>query len=845
MRFYFLSIFLWTLTILNFKPSCTAQEYGLLEYGVEEGLGASQVQAIWQDSKGYLWVATAAGVSRFDGETFTNYSSKDGLGNKQITAFFEDNKGNLWLQGENSESRNHLLRFDGKRFHNIPKKEAELFIPPNYWYGDWKAAKWIIHKNNLKIIHPDRSIILINGLTEFANSGIYDVHFINDRHIYLATAHGLVEYKEGVFTHHYEGIGRTTQVYQIVFFQDVYWLQTDSGIWTFNGKNFSNELTPEPLKRNITTSMRHDTNGNLWFATILGLYRYDGKNYRLFTTKDGLPENRLKNLFVDSCNNLWLPLENKIVVYNGDAFITVYEDKEMDYYQTRRRFEAWKIIEDKQGQVWFNTNQGIAKFCGFAFQHYHTENNFLTSKHINDILADKQGQLWIAYFRNGLSLCQGDSCKTYTTKEGLLSDNPIDIFEDDKGTVWLSFSNGIMSFSKGKFKIEEKNEPGKNAGFSRITQDSKGNLWFLAYNHVLRYDGKTSKQYRANSDTILTVFNNNVYTLLYDILIDQNDSIWLASNKGIYKLRNEKFELIGSHEHFGSVWSMKEDEQGNIWMIGGQSGMSVRQQGELLRFDGVYVTRFNEFDGLSSNNVRSLAIKDGFAWLGMLNGINKFNIKAYNENKQIHIEHIGKKEGFLPIECKGVAYAGPYGNLWFSTRTGLTRFNPSMYEYEHNRYAEIFISGIQLNYENTDWITYTNQLHPQTHLPLNLRLPYDENTLTFNFDAVSLGDPSKLRFQYQLTGLEDSLQAPTFRKQVTYNNLPPGQYLFKVQLFDQKEMPSVMAAFPFTILNPFWKQWTFWLKLSFVIFSLIILYFFLFFILKKRKQTVFLQQNDN
>ncbi|MBK7159519.1 MAG: hypothetical protein IPH77_13515 [Ignavibacteria bacterium] len=69
-------------------------------YTSSEGLASSQVYEMMQDREGYMWFATANGVSRFDGHKFTNYSTKDGLNTNSIICLIEGNKGEIYFGNE-------------------------------------------------------------------------------------------------------------------------------------------------------------------------------------------------------------------------------------------------------------------------------------------------------------------------------------------------------------------------------------------------------------------------------------------------------------------------------------------------------------------------------------------------------------------------------------------------------------------------------------------------------------------------------------------------------------------------------------------------------------------------
>jgi ligand-binding sensor domain-containing protein len=77
--------------------SLSAQQLSIHHYDVSNGLANSHISAMYQDAKGYLWLATWEGLSRFDGYRFTNYGERDGLRDPIINAIAQDRMGRLWI----------------------------------------------------------------------------------------------------------------------------------------------------------------------------------------------------------------------------------------------------------------------------------------------------------------------------------------------------------------------------------------------------------------------------------------------------------------------------------------------------------------------------------------------------------------------------------------------------------------------------------------------------------------------------------------------------------------------------------------------------------------------------
>jgi ligand-binding sensor domain-containing protein len=82
---------------LLFHVFAIAQTTSFITYGVEQGLVQSQVQTVVQDNSGNLWIGTLAGLSRYNGMGFENFSRKDGLAEDWVTTSYKDKKGDIWF----------------------------------------------------------------------------------------------------------------------------------------------------------------------------------------------------------------------------------------------------------------------------------------------------------------------------------------------------------------------------------------------------------------------------------------------------------------------------------------------------------------------------------------------------------------------------------------------------------------------------------------------------------------------------------------------------------------------------------------------------------------------------
>lgn len=792
---------LWSL----FAFDVLAQEYSITQYGIREGLGSSTVYTLYQDSKGYLWTSTSAGLSRFDGKKFKNYTSRDGLISETVQTIHEDAKGNVWFRSAGGSEDAKIAYFDGRKFRQLEGDSLRAFGRGIiFFYRGEELPLWLRSgKKDLLMLHKTGDVLFPNGFEALQHNHVYEVYKVGENHYYLATLLGLMEYKDGQYKNLTKTIKQTTQVFQIDYFNEEYWLRTDEGIIRFDGENFHYNQIPLPLHKNIIHSMRQDKSGNLWFATIRGLYQYDGNSFQRYTVENGLPNNRIDWAFLDSQERLWLSIKEDLGVFDGSCFQLIEENGVIDLWRDGYRMRYRGILEDHEGNIWFNSLHGISRFQTFAFEHYHVD-NLLESSYLYSILEDRAGRTWFTYRNKGLSICENGICEHFSKENGLPNNKIYDLLEADDGMIWMATIEGVYQYQKGKFIKILIQEDQKNEPILYLDEDTKGNIWMASrYGVVHRYDGKKFDSYPIKKEE--QPFNEvNFHTgfPLYNVqelLVDSKDRVWVAIDDGVYRLdvSTYGFQMVGSSHYFDLIVDMDEDEQGNIWM--------VKANGGLLRFDGKYMINFDEMDGLVNNNVSSIHIQEGIAWLGTVNGIDRLEVNTFNESQKVHFENIGKEKGFLPLECTPLRTHSSNGNgVWFGTQKGATKYYPDLHA-NRNGKSLIRIESIKLNYENVDWIAYADEIDSKTHLPQNLQLKHNENTLTFSFDAINFTHPQAIRYRYFLEGFDEEWQSDDGDAMVSYHNLPAGNYKLLVKNQNTHDTQEYLQ-FSFTILTPIWHH---------------------------------------
>jgi len=314
-----------------------------------------------------------------------------------------------------------------------------------------------------------------------------------------------------------------------------------------------------------------DKEGNLWFGTSgEGVYRYNGKLFTQFTTKEGLNSNAVYCILQDKKGNIWFGTSEGLCRYNGEAIISIPIIGNFmplignnDYYNaTSKKNTVWSMFQDKKGNIWLGTGDGVYCYDGKNFSRF-LDNPAVINK-------------------NNLHLRMVDC-----------------IFEDKNGIIW--FASGMPPGEEGICRYDGKNivsfKPKNEGWFRKIIEDQDGNLLLATRIHgVLSCNlsaGDISMESFFSYPQPKELLNNSLTT----ILKDKAGNIWMASDYGeflgdtlggvwCYKQSSKSGEKAFTKITVKEVFFMQEDMVGNIWL-------GTRNTG-LYRYDGKTLTNFSE-----------------------------------------------------------------------------------------------------------------------------------------------------------------------------------------------------------------------------------------------------------
>jgi ligand-binding sensor domain-containing protein len=336
------------------------------------------------------------------------------------------------------------------------------------------------------------------------------------------------------------------------------------------------------------------------------LFSYDKKiQFEHLKTTQGLPQSAVICICQDSIGFIWFGTYNGAFRYDG------YSSKRFNYdandTNSINNNSVQDIIVDKDGILWFATEDGICKFNyqNEKFTRYKKnpkDTNSLNYNNVRSLLEDKEDHLWIGTYGGGLDCFdrKNNIFKHFKRNSENISDNKVyQIYEDRHNNLWLATDGGLILFNRENNTFKPYvHDPGDSFSIShnnvmRIYEDSKGDLWVGTWGYGLN---RLKKGYNNNLNSKLCFYHYSHY-----------------DNKHSAGLSND------------IIYDILEDRFGNLFFATSGGGINIlldRENGQFLK----YRKDYNDPQSLSNNKVSSLfEDKTGVLWVGSYGGIDKFD----------------------------------------------------------------------------------------------------------------------------------------------------------------------------------------------------------------------------
>jgi ligand-binding sensor domain-containing protein/signal transduction histidine kinase len=775
-------------------------------YAVALGRLLAGILLAWSPSA--LALDPALDVSQY---AHTPWKIRDGFSKGAITSIAQTPDGYLWLGTEFG-----LLRFDGVK--NVP------WQPP-----------------------PDQDL---------PSSNIRALLAARDGTLWIGTAKGLASWKDGTVTCYSELAGQ----YIFRLLED-----HEGSVWAGGGaiptgrlcaiRNGSAQCYGEDGNLGpAVLGLYEDSKGNLWAGVKTGLWRWSPGPPRFYPLP-GEPDG-IQALSEDDDGAL-------LVGWRG-AIQRFIDGKTQSYplSGTVGQFRATGLLRDRDGGLWIATSDRGLVHAHRGRTDVLAQSDSLSGENVHTLFEDREGNIWIGTI-NGLDRFRDFAVATLTPNQSVSNALVWSVLAATDGSVWLGTLGGLNRWKDGQVTVSgtgSAKADGKLNGLApnSLLQDHLGRIWVstqrgLGYLENDRFIPVTS----VPGGSTLAIGEDNA------------GNLWIANEHVglLHLLRNGEVEQIPwatlGHKDHASVLA-PDPIQGGLWLGFFSGGVAYFSEGQVR-------ASYTVGDGLGEGRVNHLRLdKDGTLWVATEGGLSRLT--------NGRIATLTSKNG-LPCDTVHWAMEDDDHSFWLYTACGLVRIvGPQLAAwaaavddgkdkdakwtiqatvFDSSDGVRILASGghfspqVSRSADGKFWFLpwdgvsvvdprhlRFNGLPPPVHIEQitadrktydaitdssgKLRLPSLIRDLHIDYTALSLVAPEKVLFRYRLEGHDQDWQDVGNRRQAFYNDLPPGNYRFRVSACNNSGVWNEAGAFLDFSIAPAYYQ-TSWFRVSCVAAFLVLL----------------------
>lgn len=764
------------------------RKYSFQQLTEEHGLSQNFTYSLSQDDRGFLWIGTGQGLSRYDGDEIKKFTTKDSLSADFITTDLRTASGNLVF----GHYQGGVTLFDGLRFHELL---------------------------------PDTLGTKVVSVAEDANHNLW-----------VATqAEGLVfipNERRGIAVHFPDVL--KGQIIQVISIRDGrLWVGTQEGLFLFriqDNKLFVEEHDLVPPYTAVTAILPHHTEADLtWLGTAfhgLVLVRSHKTGLQVERSFD-VPDLRatiIQAMVQDNDGDLWLGTRN-----NGVMYLNIARNRQsvfkVKHFRTATGFPLTsvnKLIIDRQGQIWAGTmGNGLVKIYKELFTYFSFREKFGV-KEVRAIAEAASGYL-VATDAGLIRIERDNQSDEYTVDlaEFLKNESILSVYTDRRQQTWIATEDhGVFVLTpQGQLQPVPVDSGSDKVEVRLFEEDLKGNMWMSARGQGVYLLNPERKLIRH-----LTTANRFIHNDIFSIKADSRGNIWFGSYAAGLAMLNVKGDqvLFSQQDSLRArdINDIDEDDSGNIWIATEGDGF--------FKYSNGLFTKVASTEMLLSPFIKGIQYDPtGRIWYSYRKGLGYYDLQT--EKKY----HFTADDGLLVTEAYSSSIiVDSKANKWFCNDYGVTLFE---HDTLTNRPSvlETYLTGIriffkdypaQLDEKETFRSSLVGKLPPLT-------LTHEDNHITFDFVAIKLNRSGKIYYRHRLEGYDAGWTPPEAVNFVTYTNLDPGKYVFKIQATDDLgAWVDPVTEYAFVIEPPYWKRTWFYLL---QIFSVVTLFSLTYFIGKK------------
>ncbi|HWK07252.1 MAG TPA: two-component regulator propeller domain-containing protein [Puia sp.] len=825
------------ISLLSLDLSAQYDKYRFSRLDISRGLSHNEVNCIFKDEKGFMWLGTMSGLNRYDGYSFKVFKhdlrDSSSINDDLIVRILQGPGHKLWIStgkgftiydpmtekfDRNPQRFLHSIHIDADSITDIQKDKQD-----NYWFvatgkggglykydAPHRSTQYFLHKEG------DSATPHSNQVRAIAANTIGDWWIIYDDGL-LEKMDGRtnkIVYGSAVLQKNFPHEPPDYHLY--VDAQNDCWLyiagKTD-GIVYFNPSSgnctrIRKEAGAQGLNNNLVTGIVQDDKGLMWIGTDHGgINLLDKKDFSiryLLAREDddkSLGQNSIVTLYKDNTGIVWVGTFKKGASYYHEDILKfpLYRHQPSNPnslpYDDVNRF-----VEDEKGNLWIGTNGGGLIYFNRAAGKYtvYTHNPADPGSLSNDVIVslciDHEQHLWIGTYYGGLDYYDGRTFRHYRHNESdsnSIGDDRIwEIKEDSRGRLWVgTLAAGLDLFDRKRnaFIHYHPNAPVPSDGsaisssvrsgyISELMEDKEGNLWVGTARGIDVLETATGRfrHYSNVDNNAASLSNNNVIS----ILEDSRGLIWVGTREGLdlFDRKTRSFTTFRTGEGLpdNTILTILEDNSHNLW-LSTPNGLS-----------NMIVSTDSTAGDYPPAGLHSYS---GYSW----------RVKNYDESHGLQGREFNENAALKTRE----------GEVIFGGASGFNIFDPQRLR-TGTRNPELILTDLQVFNKS---IGIGEKLNGHIVLPRSITesreitLRYNENVFSIGFAVLDFLNAEKVKYAYILEGFnKDWLVSDDKTRKAVYTNLDPGSYTFKVRTAnDDGTWNARVLELGITILPPFWK----------------------------------------
>lgn len=780
----------------------------------------------------------------------------------EVLAITQDTKGFMWFGGKNG-----LARYDGYNMRIYQHDDVNLASISTNTVNDlaadsngdlWVATYWGLNRYDVRRDYFERFLFDENDPSSIGHNSVKRLLLTTAGELWVGTeGGGLARFNRttGDFTRyqHHSGDAESISSNAIASLEEdgngMLWLgMKDLGIDIFDprrGKVIQrlrkDPLDPESLSQAHPTAIERGPNGEMWIGTYWGLNHYLGgqrfsRYLGQYDEPHALSSSNIQEVAFDAQGRLWVACGDRgLVLYNP-------ANDDFDRFMTEedgRRVMVSAIFSDQSGGLWFGLTPGGVAYLdrhASAFRNYTHQKgnpNSISNQEVLALAEDRDQNLWVGT-RGGLNFLNRETgaVRRYVHDPNDPSSLPSQaissiLVEDDRvwvGTTWSGL--GVLDLATQKFSsyVAEADDPRSlaNREVWSLLKDSRGVIWVGTNDGgLMRYQPQTDDFFRYRFQAPK---KNNAGRVV-SITEDHRGDLWLATDDGLFQLPLAMQTLVDEPQVASTVfryYGLGSDHTiaplvpvfRDVYESSAQILWMAMEGGGVGRWDSSLETyrEFHKSHGLLDNTVSAIVEDEaGFLWFGTGAGISRFN--PADESFQ----SLTKLHG-LPSNIFGhpVGMLTSRGEVAFGSADGLTLIDPHAI-YTNSYQAPVVMTGFYLFNEPASINRPAELLHvPEQGFTLDqapaysrqITLDHTQSVFSLEFALLNFDLPELNQYAYQLEGFDRDWIDAGKRNQVTYTNLDPGTYRFRVKAANSEgQWQANELTIDLLLLPPWWRTW--------------------------------------